>query len=173
MRSHKVATNRKWGTLTDGPETTYVLVPMEDIDAMSAEEIGGTVKSLLDQARITRVHSLLGSRGYLQPTCGKSSNPNSKYVNFCVDLANGAGMEREIFSEMEQLKDLDEELSVKHSEICNTMDETLSYLRNKRSKLTPGQVDARKAILEMRHGCDLCGLLDGRHTAACTRLKNH
>jgi hypothetical protein len=171
MRSHQLAKDRKWKTFTDGPEATYVLVPLEDINEMSAEEIGNTVKSLFDQARITRVHSWLdGSYGYLQPTCGISSNPNNKYVNFCVALGGGAGLEREIFSELEQLKDLDDELGALYGEICKTMDETLNYLRNKRGKLSPGQVRARKAILEMRHGCDLCGLLDGRHTAACMRL---
>lgn len=179
MSSHPLAEGRKWKTLADGPDATYVLVPVEDIGKMSAEEIGQTVKSLLDEARITRAMDWLnGPYNCFRVTSGVSPNPNNKYVNLCVALGGDSRFHHhvvpeqvEFFREMEQLKDLHEGLHLAYSEIRGLMDETLHYLRTKRGKLTPGQARARKLLLEMRHGCELCGLLDGRHTEACTRIK--
>jgi hypothetical protein len=87
-----------------------------------------------------------------------------------VALGSGGEIEGKIFRELELLKDLDDGLGSAFDEICKTMDETLHYLRTKRGKISAGQERARRFLLEMRHGCELCGLLDGRHTTACTSL---
>ena len=164
-----VGREQRWGTLAAGG-ATYVLVPIEEVSKMPADEIGGAVKSLLDEARITHVRSWLDNSDFLQPRCGYGARPNTKYVNFCITLANGAELEREVFRELELLKDRDNDLRRYYADICKTIEETLCYLRTKRSKMTPGQERARAALFEMRHGCRLCGLLDGRHSAACMEI---
>jgi hypothetical protein len=175
MRSHQLPNGRTWSTLSDGPDCSYVAVPIDEIVGMSSIEIGETVLGLINEAKATRLLNWLHGYNILLPSGGTSTNPNNKYINLCIALGidsetlqgKAVLFHMQYFKELEELKSLDEELQRAYDEVSQMLDGAHNYLRNKKSKLSSGQLRAGKVILEMRNGCELCGLLQGKHTGNC------
>jgi len=181
VRSHKLPNGKEWQTLTDGPSTVCIAIPIDEIDGMSPQEIGQAVRSLVDEARVTRTQEWL--KTYCDdyfPASGTTTNPNLKYINLCARLGQSrhtkwpsgppAEFQIERLRELEELTPLDPGLRDAYGQICEVLDGAYSYLRNRKKKLSEGQERARQILLEMRHGCVLCGLLDYRHTSQCPHV---
>lgn len=177
-RKHKLSNGREWLTITDGPSNVCVSIPIDEIDGMTPEQIGQAVRGLVNEARITRTQNWL--REYcddFSPSNSNSANSNLKYVNLCARLAHSRptkypsgpppDFQLERLRELEELKSLDRGLEESYRQICEMLDGAYNYLRNRKRKLSEGQELARQILLEMRHGCALCGLLDNRHTSQC------
>jgi hypothetical protein len=177
IRSHQLPNGKCWSTLGDG--TAYIMVPLDQIGDMTAAEIGAAVRSLTEQAKATALLNWIdcGDDLLLNPY-RRIITPQDKCRRLCAALGSDAqGWQRddislhwEQFKEMEELQHLDSELESAYKELCHLLDESLKYLLTKKSKLTPGQTRARRIILEMRHGCELCGLVEGRHSANCRKI---
>lgn len=178
VRRHELPNGSVWQTLADGPSAARIVVPIDGITGMSAEEIGLAVKSLLNEARITRTEGwLMTYCDDLLPSDETSDNPNRKYVNLCANLSGSRhtkwpsgpppDYQIERLRELEEIRSLNPSLEEAYRQICETLDGAYNYLRNRKNKLSEGQELARQIILEMRHGCPLCGLLDRRHTSQC------
>jgi hypothetical protein len=178
VRKHKLSNGREWQTVTDGPSTVCVAIPIDEIEGMTPEQIGHAVRGLVNEARITRTQNWLYE--YCDdffPSNGNSSNPNLKYVNLCARLAHSRptkwpsgpppDFQLERLRELEELKPLDHDLQESYRQICEMLDGAYNYLRSRKKKLSEGQELALQILREMRHGCALCGLLDNRHTSQC------
>ncbi len=146
------------------------MVPAHDVAGISATQIGETVLRLVDQARVTELYS------WIYSTCRWLLNTNG--LSSIGDIANklcptlgdhGAQVKalRENFPKLEALRALDPSLEEDYRSIRGTLDGVYDYLRTKRSKLTGRQSATMDLILDLRHGCRLCRLLDGQHTQLC------
>lgn len=148
---------------------------------MSAEEIGRAVLSLVAAARITDLlewfDHLNRWHHHLHPLIS-GEDRTKRFTNVGVLLGfegEPSGWEvaeiKRRFKDLQELRHLEPDLERWHSNICELLDGTYNYLRTKKSKITPGQTRAMKVILELRNGCELCGLLDGHHTEKCLQFK--
>lgn len=173
IRDHDVGRDRRWQTISDGPgfRDGHVMVPVHDLEGMTAAQIGETVLSLVDQTKVTELYSwtfstcqwLLGTKGL------------SSIKEIANKLCPILGQERfgqvqvlrENFPKLEALRSLDPSLEDDYKSICGTLDGVYGYLRTKKSKITIRPAATRDLVLELRHGCRLCGLLDGKHSGSC------
>ena len=171
-RRHKCGDGREWSTFSDSPSDAYLMVPVDQIEGLSAEEIGSRVLGLIEHARVTDLLNWTESyhNSWFEASRRDTAAKN-KYAALCIRLPISDEVRR--FREYEELKHLDPVLQAAYDEICAFIDETLNYLRTKKSRLTPNQTGARKIMLELRRGCGLCGLVEGKHTASCQSLQTH
>jgi len=153
------------------------MVPLSQLDGMTAEEIGEAVIGLVDDARITDFFEQLTRSPLLYrllPPLGADGGQSMALKNLCTMLGSTSKeisylIERFKLLERTQHKDI--ELHEKYDQLCKVLDGALHFLQTKKSKLTPGQGRAMAVILELRNGCRICGYLDGRHADHC--LKTH
>ena len=167
-REHRFEDGRKWSTGSDYPSVAYVVVPIDQLEGLSAEQIGSRVIGLMEQARVTDL--LNWAKSYRNPWLEAkrvATGPKKKYTPFCVRLGSD---EKGWFHEIEKFKHLDADLQESHREICKIMDETLNYFRTKKTRLTPVQRNVFENFLELRRGCELCGLVEGKHSPCCRNL---
>jgi hypothetical protein len=181
-REHAIASGRIWGTISDcfsqvdGP---CILVPISQIDGMSDTEMASTIKGLVDEARITGLFEWLDKWEYQYHTPMRDNeNPKKLFINLCIALGRqDEHTERLICLLEENLRDMEilqhknAEIREAYAEVCGLLDGAHKYLLSKPSKLTPGQQRARSAILKIRNGCAVCGLLEGQHTEKCLTLR--
>jgi hypothetical protein len=173
IRDHDVGRDRTWKTISDGPgfREGHVMVPVHDLAGMSATQIGEAVLGLVDQTRVTELYSWVCSTcRWLLNTNGLSSIEDIAN-KLCPTLGDNRGGQvaalRENFPKLEALRGLDPSLEDDYRSIRGTLDGVYEYLRTKRSKLTARQSATMDLILDLRHGCRLCRLLDGKHTQTC------
>jgi hypothetical protein len=97
---------------------------------------------------------------------------SNEYINLFVALGQDhARYQVGYFTELERLKDRESDLKETYDRICQMLDGALNYLRTKKGRLSAGQMYAKALLLEMRKGCEICGLFEGRHSQACIALR--
>jgi hypothetical protein len=181
-RTHEVDDRKTWGTLSyfypldhSGP---CVVIPIKQLEGMSKDQIANAVLSSTEEATITDLlaweHRWSWSQFY-----GVSSPKNQAqaYINVCIVLGFDWDRGQECFFDlkehlgmMETLQGRNAELDQIYCNFCNLLDGAYDYLRNKKRRLTRLQERARVAIIALRNGCPLCGLLAGNHTERCKEL---
>jgi hypothetical protein len=180
-RGHDIGGGRIWRTMSDGP---YVMVPVEQIEGMSAEEIGRAVLGLVEKAHVTAQLEWLDFAHMRLHEAAYANDETKRNIRLCQWLSwtptydeGGEVLHDEIgyftsnFRTLESMRHLDEELEEGYEQICVVLDGAYKYLQTKKRPLTPLQREARKVILELRHGCSLCGLLDSQHADTCLQLR--
>jgi hypothetical protein len=146
-----------------GTSTPLICIPISEITEMLPEQIGNSVLALIDAARATQ---LINITDWWINYLFRLSNDVKKAAIALADK-NQMPELKEFVRDLERLSSSDEEVTQAYSKIRQILDETYRYLITKPSKLTPTQLRAKANILDLRHGCKLCGLLDGQHTASC------
>jgi hypothetical protein len=169
-RDHRFEDGSIWSTSSDFPSAAHVMVPIDQLEGLSAEQIGSRVIGLIEHAKVTEL--LNWAKSYRNPWLEAKRvaiGPKKKYTPFCVRLGSD---DKSRFHQIEELKHLDADLQTTHREICEIMDETLNYFKTKKARLTPVQRNILENMLELRRGCQLCGLMEGKHSSCCRNL-NH
>lgn len=182
-RTHEVNERNTWGTLNyfyrlndSGP---CIVIPIKQLEGMSKEEIGNAVLNSAQEAMITSLlswnHHWSWDRFH---GVGAPKSQADCYINVCTvlgyDWDDGQRMVsdlREHLGMMERLQGQNADLDQIYCNFCLLLDGAYEYLGNKKRKLTPLQERARLAILALRNGCPLCGLLAGNHTERCKELR--
>jgi hypothetical protein len=170
-RWHELANGRTWGTSIQYEPS--VVIPVSQVKDMTAEEIGAAVISLAHEATVTYLLDWLDT-WEANARWRQERFPKRRHVELCMSLGGRDECSRTFVSdlsdamqEMEKFMDRNEELRAGYLSICDDLDATYNYIVSKKSPITPLQDAARRIILELRHGCALCGMLGGNHTPQC------
>ena len=124
-RRYTYVDGKEWSTFSDSPSDAYVMVPIEQIERLSAEGIGSRVLGLIEHARVTDLLNWTDSyhNSWFEAS-RRDTDAKNKYGALCIRL--GICDEAKRFREYEELKHLDPELQAAYDEICAFMDETLN-----------------------------------------------
>jgi hypothetical protein len=175
-RDHAVSEKNTWSTMADCP-TDYlqsmIIIPISQLAGMTQAQIGVAVLSLVEKAKVT---GLLAEAAYhLQNISEDIENPSRLVQRFYYeedlhDQARGIRW-KEMLGELQQASTHDEDAARCYEYLRALIDRAYLYLRSKTKPLTAGQQRAKTNIIKLRNGCELCGLLDGKHTDHCTTLR--
>lgn len=180
-REHKIADGKHWATRT--PSSVYgmrsgsIEIPASELNGMSPQAIGNAVLSLRDEAHITDLLDQTEKwfRHWRRRFYDSSGGFKRLLVQFCMQIGgcywygpwrHDSEWLKQILQEMKTLQHAPE-VREAYLALTEFIDAAYELLMTKKTKLTPIQEKARIAILGMRQGCAVCGLLDGRHTQSC------
>ncbi len=178
-REHEIESGRVWATLSDGKP--WVMIPLSQINGMSAEEIGQAVLQLVDDAHITDfLRSLKDSPsfwGHFTPLSA-GEDLSTRFKKLCTMLGSTSEYRKEEIADLienfrllEKTRHENADLQETYRQLCKIFDGAHLFLQTKKTKMSVGQTRAMAVILELRNGCRICGHLDGHHADNCLKFK--
>lgn len=184
----ELATGRKWGVMADGGMSLeairgFVLVPTDQIEGMTRDEIGDNVLSLVVTAKAARLKCAMEYCFF--PEQFRTHLHEIEHILREAEALQSDVLEEEVNNQrmipdslawsasrpdfgLSALKKL-------HSEITGRLRKehtTLLLMRqnHRKKKLSPGRQTRLKEIVGLLRGCELCMMLDGNHSEACEAL---
>ena len=157
----------------------FVLVPVNEIQAMTPHQIGSIVKSLALAAKAARIKCAMESCFYpeqFRPHLHEIEKLLDEAKSLPVDLTEASEAQL-IMSDFAQWRPPFglSALQELHSSITTELRKeyfALIELRQKRAKkqLTPTKQKRLEEIVDLLHGCKICRLIDGNHTEECQAM---